>query len=308
MQFIDLHCDTITTAFDKKVSMEENNLHIDFKRLTAFNAPVQFFAVWLNDKCLEKPFESTLKYIEFFRSELNKTKYPIRFARSYTDIIYNRNKRVTSALLSVEGGEAIENDLENIHRLQGLGARIFTLTWNRKNNLGTGALADSDEGLTDFGRAAVKELNKADIFVDVSHLNETGFYDVCSITDKPIMASHSNSYELCPSPRNLTDDQIREIAKLGGVIGFNLCADFISSDGNPNHEDVIRQIEHILNVGGENILGLGCDYDGITNTPKNLEDVGCSVFFFNLIEKYLGEDIAQKIFYANLDMFFQNNL
>ncbi len=308
MQFIDLHCDTITTAFDKKVSMEENNLHIDFKRLTAFNAPVQFFAVWLNDESLKKPFESTLKYIEFFRSELNKTKYPIRFARSYTDIIYNRNRRVTSALLSIEGGEAIEDDLDNIHRLREQGARIFTLTWNRKNKLASGALSGSDDRLTDLGRAVVKELNKADMFIDVSHLNEAGFYEVCALTDKPIVASHSNSYEVCPFPRNLKDDQIREIAKLGGVIGFNLCADFIRSDGKPDHEDVIRQIEHILNVGGENILGLGCDYDGITNTPKGLEDIGCSVFFFNLIEKYLGEDIAQKIFYSNLDMFLQDNL
>ncbi|MCD8090199.1 MAG: dipeptidase [Clostridiales bacterium] len=308
MQFIDLHCDTITTAFDRGVSMEKNDLHIDFKRLTSFNAPVQFFAVWLNDECLKKPFESTIKYIEFFRSELNKTKYPIQFARSYTDIIYNRNRRVSSALLAIEGGEAIEGDLDNIHRLREQGARIFTLTWNRKNTLGAGALSGCEEGLTDLGKAAVKELNKADMFIDVSHLNEVGFYDVCSLTEKPIIASHSNSYEVCPFPRNLKDDQIKEIAKLGGVIGFNLCADFIRADGKPDHEDVIRQIEHILNIGGENVLGLGCDYDGITNTPKDLEDVGCSVFFFNLIEKYLGEDIAQKIFYANLDMFLQDNL
>ena len=308
MQFIDLHCDTITTALRHGVSMEKNNLHIDFKRLSDFNAPVQFFAIWLEDKYLESPLKNTLEIIDFFKSELEKTKCTISFATNYTDIIYNRNRRYSSALLAVEGGEAIEDDLDNIYLLHEKGVRIMTLTWNRTNRLGHGVLSGCDEGLTDFGKAAVKELNDSGIFVDVSHINEKGFWDVCRTTDKPIIASHSNSRAICDNPRNLTDDQIREIAKQGGVIGFNLCADFVREDKAPTGEDVIRHLEHIMNVGGENILGLGCDYDGITHTPKDLEDVGCSVFFFNLIEKYLGEDVAQKIFYANLDSFLQNNL
>lgn len=305
MQFIDLHCDTITTAFEKGVSMDENNLHIDFKRLGAFNAPVQFFAVWLDENKLNKPFLNTIKYIDFFKAELEKTKHPITFGGSYTDIIYNRTRRISTALLSIEGGEAIESDLDNIYRLRERGVSMLTLTWNRKNNIGCGALTNSDEGLTEFGKSAVRELNKAGVFVDVSHLNDAGFYDVCKISDRPIVASHSNSRAVCDFPRNLTDDQIRQIASMDGIIGFNLCADFIRAGGRPKHEDIIRQIEHILNVGGEHILGLGCDYDGITNPPKDLEDVGCSVFFFHLIARYLGEDTAQKIFYANADSFLQ---
>ncbi|MCD8238555.1 MAG: dipeptidase [Clostridiales bacterium] len=308
MQFIDFHCDTITTAFESGLSMDENNLHIDFKRLANYNAPVQYFAVWLRDERLGKPFLNTVKYIDFFKEELKKTKHAVKFGEGYTDIIYNRINKTSTGLLAVEGGEAIENDLDNIHRLREMGVTMMTLTWNRKNNLGFGAVTGSDFGLTDFGKDALKELNKAGILADVSHINDKGFYDVCRLTEKPIIASHSNSRAVCNVPRNLTDDQIKEIASLGGIIGFNLCGDFIKEGGKPKGEDVIRQIEHILEVGGESILGLGCDYDGIQNPPEKLENVGCSVYFFHYLADYFGEDVVQKIFYANADSFLQKNL
>lgn len=307
MEFIDFHCDTVTTAIERRAGIEKNDLDIDFKRLEACGNCVQFFAVWLDDKYLDSPFKNTVKFIEFFKKEIGKTKCRISSAESYSDIIYNRNRGYGSALLAVEGGEAIENDLDNIHILKELGVRIFTLTWNRPNLLGCGALG-GEGGLTPFGKSAVSELEKAGVFADVSHLNDEGFRDVCRISEKPFIASHSNSRSICPVPRNLTDDQIKEISARDGIIGLNLFSEFIRNDAEPSCEDVLRHIDHIIEVGGEDVIGLGRDYDGIASAPKGLENIDSSKFLYELIEKHFGESIAMKVFYSNADRFLQKNL
>ncbi len=135
----------------------------------------------------------------------------------------------TAGLLTVEGASFLEDDAAAEGRLDALaeaGVRMVTLTWNGRNALGSGN--DTADGLTGFGRSCVRELELRGIIVDVSHLNDAGFKDVCATATPPFAASHSNARAVCGHPRNLADWQLRELADAGGVAGLNFCRDFLS--------------------------------------------------------------------------------
>ncbi|KAF0193600.1 MAG: membrane dipeptidase [Bacillota bacterium] len=158
--------------------------------------------------------------------------------------------------------------------LHKLGVRAIGLTWNERNQIAEGVgECRSGGGLTDFGVSAIKEMNRLGIIVDVSHLSEPGFWDVIKVTDKPIIASHSNAKAICNHVRNLSDDQIKALAKNGGVMGLNMCHEFLSSDRPVVIEHVMDHIEHVFSLVGSKHIGIGADLDGITTPPVGFEDV-----------------------------------
>ena len=131
------------------------------------------------------------------------------------------------------------------------------------------------EGLTEFGKEAIAEMNELGVIVDVSHLSDGGFYDVAALSKKPFVASHSNARTLSPHPRNMTDEMIRILADKGGVMGLNFCPAFLLPAGegmDSRIEDMVRHIEYIKNIGGSEVLALGGDLDGIGG---NLEIDSC---------------------------------
>ena len=180
----------------------------------------------------------------------------------------------------------------------------MTLTWNGPNELGCGT--SKNEGLTDFGKAAIKEMERVGMLVDLSHISDAGFDDACSVATKPLIASHSNSRAVCGHIRNVTDEQFQEYVKRGGLVGLNYSKDFICDDPEKADFDwLYRHIEHFLSLGGEKVIALGSDFDG-TRVPECLSSVEKNADFYEyLLKKNLSEDLVRDIFFENANRVFQ---
>ena len=185
-------------------------------------------------------------------------------------------------MLHLEGAEPIGTGLAELEVLHAAGLRSLGLTWSRPNAFATGVpfafpgSPDQGPGLTDHGRALVRACGELGILVDVSHLNERGFWDVASVSEAPLVASHSNAHALCPSPRNLTDDQLRAIGERRGLVGINFHVLFLRADGREDVDTPLARIAehaaHVAEVAGVECVALGSDFDGAI-MPAPLGDV-----------------------------------
>ena len=173
-------------------------------------------------------------------------------------------------MLSVEGGEVFEPGLHTVQHYRDRGVRMAALLWNNENALGYPAKSGDKRGLTDYGLQVAREMQRVGMAVDVSHLNEAGFYDLFAKTDRPPMASHSCCRALCDHFRNLTDEQLRLMIRGGGFVGVNFYPNFLSGDGRADAALIARHIDHICQLGGAEIVGFGSDFDGIETTPDNV--------------------------------------
>ena len=202
------------------------------------------------------------------------------------------------AFLGVEGMEAVGTDLEEVDRYAARGARLGMLTWNERNQLATGAGGDPREGLTALGREAVRRMQNLGMVVDVSHLNDGGFWDVMDLAQGPIVASHSNCRALCGARRNLTDDQLRAIRDTGGVVGLNTYHGFVHDDpARQTVEHLARHAVHMAEVMGVEHVGCGfdfCSYMGPGNeSAAGIEDASKIDALFCWLEK-LGMSPAER--------------
>ena len=298
IKLFDCHCDTLTKAMENNVNLYANNLHLDFKRLNLYENPVQIFAIWLDSVYLDKPYSNTLKAIDFFYNE-------IKNYSEYVTTDYNDKSRLR-AILSVEGGEACEGSIEKLYNLYQKGIRLMTLTWNYKNEIGCGALSGYNDGLSDFGKRVVSEMNNMNMLIDVSHLNERGFYDVYNLSTKPFIASHSNAYDVCNHNRNLKRDQLIAIKEADGIIGLNLYPDFVDGDKG-NIYNILKHIDYILNIIDCHRLALGCDFDGISHCCESLGNIGELKYLYDNIAFHFSKSIAEDIFYNNMNNFMIKN-
>ncbi|WP_304507185.1 dipeptidase [Anaerotignum sp.] len=299
--YADGHCDTIVKIYERNQELFCNDGHIDIQRLKDFDAPLQFFAIWLDPKYYPISMHQTMKYIEFYYHQIQKNSEFIGHVNSYSDLLENIKNKKISGLLTIEGGEALEGEISAIHTYYRLGVRSMTLTWNHRNQLADGvAEEDSRGGLTIFGRQVVEEMEKLGMIVDVSHLSEMGFWDVTEITKKPFIASHSNARAICDAPRNLRDEQLQAIAEKGGVVGLNLFPPFLAKNKQADLADILRHIYHMLSVIGEDYIALGSDFDGIDSVPKEIRNVKELEGLFDRVEEEFGSKTAEKIFSKNL--------
>jgi membrane dipeptidase len=185
-----------------------------------------------------------------------------------------------AAVLHMEGAEAIGPGLEELGTLHEAGLRSLGIAWSRPNDFGHGVpfefpgSPDQGPGLSDAGRALVRACNELNVLLDVSHLNERGFWDVAELSDAPLVASHSSAHALCPSPRNLTDDQLRAIAGSGGLVGINFCVAFVREDGADDPDTPLSALAahaaHVAEIAGVEAVALGSDFDGAT-MPRDLD-------------------------------------
>ncbi len=303
----DCHCDTLTTAMSKKADIYDNSLHISLKRLTELKKCIQVFAVWLDDPLIEKGFENTCKAIDFFDKCQEKHRdilYKATDSESFTQ--YGEGKIIS--VLAVEGGEAIGESLDNIEALYNRGVRIATLTWNRENSLGYGAETGSTLPLKPFGIQAVKKMESLGILVDVSHLNEKGFYSLAEISQKPFIASHSNAYSLCKHCRNLKDDQLKTMRDLNSMVGINLYPLFLNEGESATIEDILRHTDYMGNILGEDKLCLGCDFDGIDKTPDGIDSVSDLYRLYTAFTRAFGKNVAESIFFENMYNFMLEHI
>jgi len=274
----DAHCDTLLDIVSHKRSLGDRSSigHLDIPRLKEGGINIQIFAAFIDD--IYKPdraLKRTIQIFDSFYQELEKNNDEISLVTKYNQIEKVNNAGKLAAILSIEGGEALEGDLGVLRVLYKLGVRLITLTWNQRNQIADGVSESrTASSLTEFGLKVVEEMNKLGMLIDVSHISETCFWDVIKNSKEPIVASHSNCYSLCPNLRNLKDKQIKILADKGGVIGVTFVPEFLTkTKRKANIDDVLDHIDYLVKMGGVNCVGLGSDFDGTDNLPKNLEGV-----------------------------------
>lgn len=308
MKLIDLHCDTITECHDKNAHLENNDFNISLKKARSLDTWYQFFAIWIIDgiRGIEAERRYTSVY-KFLLNEISINSYNMALCGSYDDILSAREDKKSVCLLSIEGSAALNGKISKLYEYYDNGVRMITLTWNKSCEAGDGCFAENPQGLTDFGFELVREMSKLGIVVDVSHLSMKGFDDVVKTTDKPFMASHSNARAVCDNPRNLTDDQFKEIVRRKGIVGLNFYTEFIKTGGEVSFTDLDRHIDHFLSLGGENAISLGSDFDGC-DLPIGLSGINDTPKLYEFIESHYSRELADKIFFTNADNFLKTAL
>jgi len=183
--------------------------------------------------------------------------------------------------------------------------RILAPTWNRENELGFGQATGSTRGLKPFGIEVIQRMDELGMIIDVSHLNEAGFWNVHNYSTRPYMASHSNAYAVTAHNRNLRDDQIRAIVERGGIIGFNMFPLLISPTERASMSDVMAHFNYFIQIGAGYHIGLGCDFDGIPNKPEGIVGVQSLSRFGELLTEEFDEDTSFRIMQGNFYEFFK---
>jgi len=295
----DAHCDTISKIYENGEALYENSGHLDLKRARDIGLSLQLFAVWVRTG-EDSPFKKASEMIKTYHEECAKNIDIVAKIRSKWD--YEDGK--IGAVLTVEGGHVLEGKIENLQALYDMGVRLMTLTWNGENELGFGAVSKKGEGLTPFGIEVVQKMEQLGMFIDISHLSEKGFWEVMENTkdETPIFATHSNSKSICNHPRNLTDEQIKAIIKRNGYIGLNLCVDYL---GGNLLSFINKHTRHILELGGEKVLGFGFDFDGTDDLPRGIRGLEDVYKITRKLRKVYGEIIAEEICGKNLQRFFK---
>lgn len=325
LKVFDLHCDTLDRLAlsgdptvpggfyehdagvprDRMSRLDDNDANISLARLACFDW-CQCFAVYVPDELRGDAAWSLFGRVRrFWESETDRCSAKVARVRDAARAAAAFEQGKSAAMLTVEGCSFLEDDAQAEQRLDALaeaGVRMATLTWNGPNALGSGN--DTSDGLTQFGRRMIRGLEGRGIVVDASHLNDEGFRDLLAVAERPFACSHSNARAVCPHPRNLEDWQLREIAERGGIVGLNFYNAFLREDGaEATPDDVLRHVDHMLNVAGEGLLALGSDYDG-SDVPRWLDPCDKVADLHALLAREFGPAIAERIFHGNAERFF----
>jgi membrane dipeptidase len=316
--FFDLHCDTITECHSKDKSLFDSDCHISICKAKHLNRWVQLYAIWMPD---EHRGGDALNYFdavyERFKNEVAENSLYIKQCMNSQDLDDCLSQGKAAAILSVEGGSALAGSLDRIDYIFSSGVKLITLTWNASNELGCGCLVKNGGGLTAFGKQALRKINELKIVADVSHLNRKGFWDAADLSSAPFVASHSTCAAILekwrkPSDdkyfsllRSLDDEQIKFIADTGGLIGINFCGSFLGDKGDDGFEAVYRHMSHILDIGGEDVLAIGSDFDGCDINAElagidKIPDLARS-----LERRGMDKKLLNKIFFDNAYSFFK---
>lgn len=291
MKLFDLHCDTLGEIFRRGETMFDNTCHIELnKAFNALTSYTQVMAVWS---------EHNLSNDENYSRLLSALDYAGKHIFGTPNF---------NPILAVEGGKLLNGDIRRLDTLAEREVKIFTLVWRDSCHIG-GAF-NNREGLTDFGKEVVCRCFELGITPDLSHSNDEICYQALELArsaKKPLIASHSCSRSVYDHPRNISDEVAREVAELGGVIGVNFVSDHL---GDRSIDTLLRHIDRLKNVCGENAVCLGTDFDGTSddNLPYGIENVGkVGVLYDAIVNKYRSEDFADAVFYKNAERFALDN-
>ena len=324
---VDTHNDILSSAMleGKDISHRIKEGHSDLDRWKEGGVDVQFFSVWTDKIPRNKEgfFKDARQEIDSLDLLIHKNPDRITMARSYKEVRKGIRQDKLVALIGLEGGHMIENDLARLEQLFKQRLGYMTLTWNNSTSWASSAMDETlhpdslkHKGLTDFGKQIVRRMNELGIIVDLSHTGEQTFYDAIATTTKPVLLSHSSVWNICPAFRNVKDEQIKAVAGNGGVICINFYSGFIDSnfakrmtelEGTKGKQirdslqqfydaaklnDIWRQrfsaeleplrptlaklvdhIDYIVKLVGDDYVGIGSDYDGVSSLPVGLDDV-----------------------------------
>ncbi len=317
MRYIDFHCDTLSVAMaaGEATACSLKNASVDTRRLVEAGAEAQFFACFLNQAgrpeeygLSEMPdhFTLFLKMRDEYLATLD-TDPGIARAWDAASLEENKKKGLVSAFLTIENAFLVEGQTERLEELRRLGVSLMTLTWNHENCFGYPNSRDPEammRGLKPFGREAIGYMNELGLIVDVSHLSDGGFYDVAALSRKPFVASHSNARALAESPRNLTDDMIRILGEHGGIAGLNFFPPFLHNDPGDfvsRVEEMCTHVEHMLRVGGEDLIAIGSDFDGIGGELEIASPLEMERLFGALESRHIPGRVLDKLAYQNAE-------
>jgi membrane dipeptidase len=235
---VDTHNDFPSASIEKKVSFDSDLLgktHSDLARMRKGGVDVQIFSIFCGPE-QKLPYAYANREIDSVYEWVRRAPNRMMLVRTPDDLKRAIKEKRLAAMIGVEGGHMIEDKIENLDNFYVRGARYLTLTWNNSTSWATSAADETTKGdslkhkgLTDHGKKIVERMNELGMLIDVSHNGEQTFWDVMKLTTKPVIASHSSVWALCPHRRNLKDDQIKAIAKNGGVIHLNFYAGFLDS-------------------------------------------------------------------------------
>ncbi len=269
---------------------------IDFPKMHAGGIDAAFFAVDVT-RAWKNHLTYALDALGFFEEEVERLTGEMVIARSAEDILRAKQEGKLAAILVVENSDGLEGSLNVLRMLHCVGVRSIGLTHNPRSWAADGnAEAENGSGLTRFGRRLVEEMNRLGMLVDVSHINERGFWDVMAVSRRPVIASHSDCKGVCDHPRNLDDKQIVALANNGGVMGVTFVPAFVDAQV-PSLERLLDHIDYAVNLAGADHVGIGSDFDGggtaikdATEFPRITEGLLGRGYGEGDVRKILGEN------------------
>lgn len=317
MLIADFHVDTLNrllqlkSSKDSEESLWRNKGHIDIERLIKSNYIAEFFACFVDlgkDPIGNSHYDDVLSMIDIFNYDIDKHGDKIAFAGSCIDYETNKKSDKLSAILTLEEGGVIEDKIERVDELYNNGVRAITLTWNYENCLGypNHMWNYQYKGLKPFGMEVLSKMDEIGIIADVSHLSDGGFMDIYKYGKKPFMATHSNARAIKNNCRNLTDDMVKKLAEKGGITGINFYGKFLQDDGQSTVESIMKHMRHIINVGGLDVVGIGTDFDGMSDEGLELKGAQHMPKLVEMMEqaKFTSGEI-EAICYMNFEKFIK---
>ncbi|MFT7463480.1 MAG: membrane dipeptidase [Pseudohongiellaceae bacterium] len=310
---LDAHADTLTEMTDRGYDLDQGlpGTQLDLARCAQGVLDAQVFT------CFVHPSYVPGRAADRVRAMLDTMDrqfalFPDRLVlcRGPGDIVAAREAGLLGVLLAIEGGHAIEDDLDVLREFHGRGVRTMTLTWNNSNEWADGCGGHQPHGgLTVRGREVVAAMEELRVVVDISHVARSTFDDVLSIAQRPVIASHSCARALRDHPRNLDDDQLRAVAQGGGVACVNFYPGFLVDDGDCTLEHLLDHVMHFVDVAGPEHVGLGSDFDGIPESPVGMADVSdLPQLTAGLAERGLNESAIRALLGGNLLRIFDGDL
>lgn len=304
MKYIDLHCDSLTESLRRSESLFSGGLQATYEKLKKSGCAAQCFAIFTQGEGAARFLGQSLNYYGNILQTSENKLMPITCAKELESCL---NSEVLGSILTVENLGFIGEDLSKLEDIAAANVKMASLVWNFENGLAYPNLIFGDgvplfekreeRGLKKLGRQTVEILDGLKIIIDISHLSDGGAEDILEGRKTPIVASHSNAQAVCGVCRNLTDGLIGKIADCGGVVGVNYCKDFLG-DG-ATFERLFGHICRLIKVGGEDIIALGSDFDGIP-APPDLEDCTRVPALFEYLHKRgLSQSVLEKLAYKN---------
>ena len=300
---IDLHCDTIMQLLDHPDSgdLYRNTWKIDIEKLQKAHSKVQDFALFINLGDTNDPYGRYEEMRNLCTTQIHLYGEHIQHVLSYQDVesVYKSGK--IGALMSIEEGGVLGGDLDKLKQAYQDGVRLITLTWNYPNGLGEPHCGEQHKKLTPKGIEFVEAMQDLGIIVDCSHLNDAGTEQLGDILEVPFIASHSNAREVTAHTRNLPDNLIKLIANKGGVIGLNFAQSFLGTSPVSRIEDIVKHGLYLINKGGQDVVALGTDFDGIKPNTEIKDASEMYRLYDSFKEAGLSVEQCEKLFWKNAD-------
>ena len=313
LSLFDTHCDTAFELYHRGVGLDRNDCcHISLDKAAGFERYAQYYAVW-SDRRLddETCWQDFLKIAAYFRGELDRIPDKAVQVTSPAELEAAVREGKHAAILAVEDARLTAKKLERLDEMYALGVRYLTLLWG--GDTCVGGSHNTQNGLTDYGKALARRCFELGIIPDASHASEQSVDDLLSIArecSKPVIATHSNSYTVYGHTRNLRDRHFRAIKELGGVVGVSLCPHHLTDTSRrpATAEDIFAHLDYYLSLGGEDTVGFGADWDG-TDLPKGFSGVGDLTQMAEIMARHnYSDELIHKIFWKNFCDFAMRNL